>query len=784
MSAISGGIPNLIGGISQQPPDIRPLNTAAALKNTVSSTATGLQTRPGGSTVATIPIPRAGGTIAQHVINKGSGRFLVTATQNNITVTNLITGAQEPVFIQGSAAAYLADLDAQDSLGFVTVADTTFVFNRNRTVGVSNTGESGYTGIVEDGDTRRNPNLWSTVWMKQRAGYNAAYWVYLNNNLIANFSTDGHPPAHIAGQLQATVSAHPDTSSASMVSSTVFSVVLRNEADFVQVQDEFANQAMFAFNDYVDEFVDLPNFDQPGRLVLVKQDEGDPRDDYWVWYHQSSWQETYGWNANETLNAATMPHVLMDNGNGTWTIKPHTWPGRQVGDRDSNPSPAFVGRTINEMFIHKGRMCILTDENFVASEVANYENFYRSSCTQLLDTDRIDIAVPSGRGAEIRHARDFSNQLLLFTNLEQFAVTGDQQDIITPNSIDVKKVNSYNCSKDVTPTYIGPNVVFVDDFANSGWATVMEYQIDQVFGRQVALAVTDAVPELIPAGVYKVEASSSDDVMYLLTSGSPKSIWMYDYYFNNQGKVQSSWQEWKFAHNVYGAAWVNDVLYVTVEVEGTLTLMAHTFNTGADVRVSDDGILLDLRVGSSTLTKIFDGTNTTVTMPYQVGTDVSDYRLFVTGGTRARGTIRTPISGSGNDLVFSGDFTADVFYVGLSYEFCWRLNPIYSRDNQQVAIQDGRFQLRGVSFQFSDTGPFDVHITPPARPTTTSQFTGFRIGEGVIGSVNLDSGKYRVGARGRGEEVGIEVVARTPYRVAFSSLEWDGRHRPKRRRTT
>src|SRR5690606_20255611 len=133
--------------------------------------------------------------------------------------------------------------------------------------------------------------------------------------------------------------------------------------------------------------------------------------------------------------ASTMPVILVDNKDGTWTLKQTTWGGRTVGDTESNPTPTFVGRTINHMFIHKNRMCILTDENFVASRVGEFEQFYRATCTQLLDDEPIDIAAPEGAGGPLYHAREFDRGLLLFSEFDQFKIEGDGEGLLSPNTV-------------------------------------------------------------------------------------------------------------------------------------------------------------------------------------------------------------------------------------------------------------------------------------------------------------------------------------------------------------
>jgi hypothetical protein len=787
MASVSGSIPNLIGGISQQPPEIRALNTASSLRNTVSSVSTGLSTRPAARFIGVLPqTPGPSYSVAKHVIQKPSGNYQITVVNGALSVIDLDNGAISTLITVGDAADYIAGSDPAKDLGFVTIADTTFIFNRTVTTTATRYVESGVTCISHEGVNRKSPNRHGTLWLKQRAGYKANYAAYYNGVRRSLVTTDTLSPSEIATQFVTDLSGAGYT--ASKVSETVISVTLGAELDYVNISDDLAGQASLAINDNVAQFTDLPNFDTEGRLVLVKQDLAETRDDYWVWYANGEWKETFGWDSREIPDEATMPHVLIDNRDGSFTLTAHSWDGRIVGDIDSNPTPSFIGNPITHMWVYKGRMCILSDENFLASQVGKFENFYRSSCTILLDEDRIDIAAPNGSGATLRHARVFDNALLIFSALDQIRIEGDRNGLFGPNTVVISKVNEYNCSARVSPVQIGPNIMFVDDFQTKQFASVREYQIDRQYGRQVAPAITDAIPELIPSGVAEMASSSSDDIAVIRSVGSPNSLWLYNYYFNNEGKVQSSWQEWTFGYKTHTVAFMTDLLVVTLEVDGKLIVTTMSFDASSDGVFDDDSVLLDLRVSSWDITVAHAAGVTTVTLPYTIPTEDRDkFRLVLAAsneGTAPSGKIQKPTGGTGNTLQFTGDLTGEDFFVGRFFTMYWRLNPIYIRDQKQVVIQDGRLQLRGVSLLFSNSGPFTAVVTPAQRDSYTSVYSGYRIGSGFdpIGTMSLDTGSFRFAAYGEAQTVVIEVFAETPYRARFSSMEWDGTHRPKRKR--
>lgn len=793
MSAISGAIANLIGGVSQQPPEIRAPNSADTLINSWCDVASGLATRPAAKHVARVAsAPAANTTVASHTIQKPSGDYQVTVRNNQVFVTDLKTGVNQPLSVNGTSASYIAGPDAAANIRFVTVGDTTFVYNRSRVCQVTLRPEaSGVLAGNLDGSTRRqNPNLLGTVWIRQRIGFGANYAIYQSDVRKGLVTTDTKTTAEIADSLLA------DTTSNGMVGlikgGNVLSFTLPDENAWVTSQDDLANTAMFSFNDSVTEFTKLPNVDRLGRIVKVEQAADEDKDDYWVWYVKGKWAETYGWNSYEVPLASSMPQVLVDNRDGTWTLKPHVWPGRLVGDKDSNPTPTFVGRTINCMFLYRGRMAILSDENFMASEIGNYENFYRTTCTQLLDDDPIDVASPNSRGAFLHTGEEFDGKLLLSSKFDQFIVAGSSDDLFSPNNVTIKKVNAYNMSPNVRPAAIGPNLVFVDDFQTRGFALLREYQVERVFGRQVALSITDQVPEYIPSGVYTLAASASDDILLVLSSGERKAAWLYNYYFNSDGKALSSWQKWEFPFEVYGGSFMDDQLLLTVSYGGDIHIVAFSFETGVDNILDEDSILLDMGVQSSGLAVSYTGGNTTITLPYAVASDadLENFRAVVTPsaeGTPGAGQAYAPTSRSGDTVTFANrDLRGIPLTLGLRFRFLWKLNPIYVRDKNLVAIQDGRLQLRYVSMFYNNSGPFDVHVTPEGRETYTAKYTNFILGSSTstLGALRLNSDKFRTAAYGEGDKVSIEVEAYTPWRVRFSSLEWDGAYRARKQRTT
>lgn len=802
MAAVSGVIPNVIGGVSQQPPEIRTLNTSTALLNVWDSPATGKSVRPHQDFVGEFGLALSSGkTVATHTIDRPDGQYIIIVHNGQVKVLNKGTGSLETVTAAANATSYITEDDAAKNIGFVTVADTTFVYNRSKTVAVTNSAEgSGLTGNTDDSVVRKNPNRYSTVWIKQTLGRQSYNTLYLNGSMFAqDYLTDSdiartsiealklYTNTYTAGGSYYTDGVEGPLTTHDAGDSQ-YIIELDNEGDIFFGDDNFANEAMIVYNDRVSQFSDLALQDYDGRLVMIEAAIGEDADDWWVWWKDGAWQETYGWNAEETLDTTTMPMILVNNGDGTWDLQETTWPGRTVGDADSNPSPTFVGNTVNEMFLHKGRMMILSDENVVASQVNRFENFYRTTCQQLLDSDPFDIAAPNSSGAKLDKWVPFDKGLLISSEFKQFRLTGDSEGLWGPNTIDFEEENSYLFKGSVPPIKIGPNPLFLNDNDGAGFASFHEYQIDTTIGRKIALPITDQVPEYIPSGVYAIAGNPSENLAAVVSSAQRDMVWIYQYYFSDQGKVQSAWHKWNSRGDVHGVKMLGNDLAIVQVFNGELVATVVSFYENADQIFNNQSILLDFKTTGTSPTVLSPGV-TRVTLPYDMVSADADSLVCVVAtdntGSLPAGRIYKASSVSGHTADFPADLTGNQYYIGFTYSFSWELCPIYVRDQNLVAIQDARLQLRKVKFRYNNSGPFTVTVTPPARDPVSKKFTGVQLGgpSAVLGSPTMEGGIFSVLAQGRGEDVVIVVTAETPWRVRFSSVEWHGSYRPKKKRT-
>lgn len=169
---ITSPIPNLIGGISQQPPSIRDINEAQDILNAVPSPTEGLIKRPPTEFLARLDI---GGTVHiaaptnppfMHMIERDENeRYILSIMANGDVSVHDLAGVKKTVHT--STGFSLGTVTSPSQRRALTVGDVTFI---------ANTGTSVLTTANLSPQSPANYNRSGLIWIKQ-ANYNRAHTV-------------------------------------------------------------------------------------------------------------------------------------------------------------------------------------------------------------------------------------------------------------------------------------------------------------------------------------------------------------------------------------------------------------------------------------------------------------------------------------------------------------------------------------------------------------------------------------------------------------------------------
>lgn len=801
MPRVSGGVPNLINGVSQQPSALRLASQGELQVNCYSTVVNGLTKRPPSNHLArltTNAFQAEGSFVSTHLINRdGVEQYAALASYNPTSGISFsvfdFEGNPRNVIMSDSAIAYLDNSD-DTSIKFLTIADYTIVSNTNKVTQLS-TAEADIEPV--------RPH--EAVLNVKAGNYAKTYAVMINGTEAGSYETPLGSSAsegplidveYIAEQLVTSLMENGYTVAEGWhIDQIANSVYIRNDTeDFtVETTDGFSGQAMVPIKDEIQAFNDLPFFCEDGMVVKVSNSESTEFDDYYVRFKadvgadaqgRGVWVENPAPGTTLALDADTMPHALIRQADGSFTLDPLEWNNRLAGSEEGLPSPSYIGRTLNDVFFYKNRLGFLSDENVIMSRNGDFFNFYRTTATDLLDDDPIDVAVTHNKVSLLNHAVAFQDRLILFSTQTQFQLRGNE--LLTPKTISLRPTTEFESSSRANPVGTGRNIYFPVN--RGGFTMLREYFFNDSTNLADADDVTSHVPQYVQGRVSQIEASSHEDVLVCLSDDTPADLYIYKYLWIDNSKAQASWSQWNFpgVEAIKDFAFIESSLVAVVQRDGDFYLEKLDVQPGIQDKGSDYVTHLDRRVffeGPEAHTSYDVYTDlTTFTLPY----DVAEDTMCVTGATpsyeaASAAGLRIPIEAhEGRIATVKGDFRQTPVYFGNPYNSRYVLSDIHIRQQAPSggvqAITNGRLQLHHMQLQFNDTGYFKVEVTPQARATRKYEFNGRFMGDpdNIVGRTVLSEGSFRFPVLSRNDRVKIEISSDSYLPFEILSVEWDG----------
>lgn len=794
MTLISSSIPNFVNGVSQQPYTLRLASQLEKQENGLSTVSKGLKKRPPTRHIAKIQ----NSALSQaylHTMNRDTTeQYVCVVTNGDLKVYDL-AGNEKTVNFPNGKTYLNTSGSVPEMFSAMTVADYTFVVNKGVTVTTS-------TSTTSYSPYRR----WAMVNVKM-GNYGKTYTLTLNGVDRATYSVPNGGAAadsvsastdNIAAQLNTQLNTLFNTwRSTPVVGSTdyyseVFGSAIyiyrsgTSSADFLLTcKDGFNGNAMTVIKDGVQRFSDLPTHGvRNGLIVEVSGDPTSGFDNYYVKFEADAdclpglWKECPQSGISVGLNAATMPHVLVRESDGTFTFKQATWDNRLCGDDNSNSHPSFVGRPINDVFFFRNRLGFLSDENVIFSEAGTYFNFYRTTVTQLLDSDPIDVSVSNTKVSILRFAVPFEKKLFIFSDQTQFVI--DQAELLTPKSVSIDVSTEYPCSAKMRPVAAGNSIYYASE--RGPWSSMREYFVDSSNDTNESVEITAHIPEYLPSGLFKTACAPNEDILLLLSNSNRSEVFVYKYFTANGEKLQSSWSKWVFpsTDTILHIEFINSDAWFVISRSTGVFLEKLSVSDSNPVTTEPFYVLLDRKVQVNTAQLSYSSGYTTInSLPY-TPSDGTYYLIARNdNGTNSGKLLAVTWDGSaarvlGNITGWGGTFT-----FGRTYRSTFGMSTITMKEpatgGGQKSDTEGRLQLRKVGFNVADTGYFLVEVTPEGRDTYTYTYTGKRLGStAVVGESPLSTDRFTVPVVSRNVGTTIELINDLPIPCSFLSADWEG----------
>lgn len=550
-----------------------------------------------------------------------------------------------------------------------------------------------------------------------------------------------------------------------------------NAIETVDVYDGYNNQAAFGILKSVQKFSMLPASAPDGFIVKVAGEAGSTTDDYYIRYDDTEkiWKECARPGILSGYELTSMPHILVRNSDGTFTMKKAEWSKREIGDDDSNPQPSFIDQHINDIFFYRNRLGVIAGENVILTRSADFFNFWMTSALEVQDTDPIDLAVSDNKIATLLHAVPYDETLVLFSDDAQFILRCDG--VLNPKDANIPPpVTRFGNSVKAKPACAGRNLYFPAE--RSEYTTVREFftAADNT-DRKDAQDITSHIPNYIPNGVYKLIPSTVENLILFLTEGAENKVYIYKYLFVDSVRQQAAWSVWDFQNKVYGAEFIDSYLYIVVERNGVLCLekMSFSFNT-TDFEDEPYRVFLDRKlvydVPKGSYSDLNDETTLNLADIYgETYQEDHQYSVVTTDGTY--------VLSEGNIVKLIGNYEEQSIIVGLNYLFRAVMSTLMLKktdEGRTQAITEGRLQIKYFWVNYSESGYFKIIVEHFDKNTYTYENTARILGtsSNILNKLPFHTGQFKVPIHSLNTNCRIYIESEEPNPLAFVGAGWIG----------
>lgn len=598
--------------------------------------------------------------------------------------------------------------------------------------------------------------------------------------------------------------------------------------------DAKANATLTAILDRIQVFAELPAIAPKGYQINVYGDPQTQFDNYHIEFEPRSgnfgegeWVETVAPGTQYKIDPTTMPHALVRKQDGTFHFGAldgrevsgipggmKEWGERVAGDIDTVPDPSFIGYAINDIFVYKNRLGMLSDENVVLSRVRQFFEFFPETVTAVLDSDPIDVVASNNRVSVLRYAVPYQDELILFSAQIQYRFNAAET-VLTPATAQITALTQFDVDVNVRPQQAGGGIFFLQ--TNGQWSQMREFAVRGAGTALTADAadLTGYISSYIPDQCFKMTVNDTGNAAFIISNkvvtdfpatDYRKRIYTYKWFLRNQSggveRAQNSWSYWEFgADEVLQVECINEALYCLMKYGDEVHLEKIPVLDRAEEEVSTPySMLLDRLVSTTDASPeamrmtngVYDPlrNQTTFTLPYEATNEVQVWSAYnATGylGTGKPGPVLLGSTSSGTQVVARGNWSTEDVWAGEKYEFRYRFSrfKLMQETGGGKAVRNVvRTQVRQAKLAYHETGFFQAVVIPENRKECIYTYDAMVLAvrastAGNPPAVRPDASRYYEGVfnipiMSRGDRALVELRNDTPLPSKFSTCEWIG----------
>jgi hypothetical protein len=372
---------------------------------------------------------------------------------------------------------------------------------------------------------------------------------------------------------------------------------------------------------------------------------------------------------------------------------------RSAGDEDNNPLPKFIDYGITGISSYQSRLVILNGSYVNLSKTTDYSEYMRTSVTELLDDDAIEIASAASSSAQYEYALAYNKDLVLIAQGQQ-AVIPANATVLTPKTAVIYPSTKIDLSLAVQPVVVSRTMYYAyqrgTDYYQIGEFIPNTYTEAQYYSQNI----TDHIP-LYAEGICTSMAASSTNNMVVMSSDG-YSVLINQYMWQGDDRPHMAFHKWVFNRKVVHVQFLEEFLVLYMDdgagkiVIGTLNVQLNQLDN-KPIPYLDLYHYIDVVDGEATLDV------------HEVTSPVTNFNDMVASIYDSRTQRHKQVQFEVDIFTFKCPYEGRVAF-GEVYPSTFTLTPPFIKDDAGKVIAGTRSTIQQLRMTFKNTGSFDVSV--------------------------------------------------------------------------
>lgn len=453
---------------------------------------------------------------------------------------------------------------------------------------------------------------------------------------------------------------------------------------------------------------------------------------------------------------------LLDDNVHDGTAVP-TYQPSEAGDNNTCPVPAIFNKPIDFITIFQQRLLMVAGATVVTSRTEDYFNLFRKSALKYDADDPVEMNPAGNEDDHIRAALMLDRNLIMFGDLQQYFLNG--REVLTYNNAALAPMSAFEGSASAIPASLGSQLFFTQ--YRGGRTQLMQMQTGSFSDTFDTYSVSQQLSTYIKGEPVQIITASNPQNVVIRTENNRNGFYVYAFMDapGQQTRYWDSWCRWEWnacLGQVIGiSSYDSDLLVFTLrQTQDGYSVVADRMSRDSD---PDNNPVLDSR---RPYPADLGGIPDTCRKNYYAVVRGSHVRQYT--GIEAD---------KASELAALPDVAPTDISIGVLQDAYYEPTAPYRRDQNNVAILDGRMTLTSMLFSVKDSGAFGVDMWQEGFSDTVTRIldlTNWRISDSRVklGAVPVRDGQHRVFIGREIREHRLRVVAKRWYPLTLTTIEW------------